>query len=63
MCSVKFDNGNGLTAESDSYVPEGIGIGDAYGDYVEMSIDMETGQILNWKQISDAKIIKAIKNV
>lgn len=63
MCSCIYEDNKGkVLAESDSYVPAGINIGDFGGDYVEMEIDMQTGQILNWKPVSDAKIIKAIKS-
>ncbi|KKL71498.1 hypothetical protein LCGC14_2094330, partial [marine sediment metagenome] len=31
------------------------------GDYIEFDIDMKTGQILTWKPVSDAQIIKAQK--
>jgi len=62
LCSCVYENDKGeVVAESDSYVPKGINIGDQYGDYVEMEIDMQTGQILNWKAVSEAQIIKAIK--
>ena len=62
LCSCVYENDKGeIVAESDSYVPSGINIGDAYGDYVEMEIDMHTGQILNWKPVSEKKIIEAIK--
>ena len=61
MCSCLFTDSKGKVHESESYVPSGIGIGDFYGDYVEMEIDMSTGQIFNWKPVSDAKIIKALK--
>ena len=57
-----FDENNKVLAESGeySYVPENIGIGG--GDYVELVIDTETGQILDWKPLSDAKVIKSINN-
>jgi hypothetical protein len=59
--SISYKDRNGITTEAGdySYVPEGIGIGG--GDYVELDIDMETGQILNWKPVSDVQVIKAIK--
>jgi len=63
LCYTKFKDAKGNETESDSYVPDGIGIsseGD-YGDYVSMDIDMKTGQILNWKPVSDAKVIAAQK--
>lgn len=59
--SIRYTDDNGKVTEGKdySYVPEGIGIGG--GDYVELDIDMKTGQILNWKPVSDAKVLKAIK--
>jgi hypothetical protein len=35
--------------EYDGYVPDFFP-GDHYGDYVMLNIDIETGQILNWRQ-------------
>ncbi len=64
LCWTQYTDKKGKVTESDSYVPEGIGIsseGDC-GDYVSMDIDMETGQILNWKPVSDAQVIKAQKS-
>lgn len=59
--SISFKDKNGKVTEGGeySYVPEGIGIGG--GDYVELDIDTETGQIQNWKPLSDAKVIDAMK--
>jgi hypothetical protein len=59
--SISFKDKNGKITEGGdySYVPNNIGIGG--GDYVELDIDMETGQILNWKPVSDAQVIKAMK--
>lgn len=59
--SISYKDKNGNITESDeyAYVPEGIGIGG--GDYVELDIDTETGQILNWKPVTDKQIIEAIK--
>jgi hypothetical protein len=58
--SYKDKKGNVTKSNDYSYVPRGINIGG--GDYVELSIDTETGKILNWKPITDKKIILAIKN-
>lgn len=60
--SISFMDKNGKVTEAGdySYVPYGIGIGG--GDYVELDIDMQTGQILNWKPVSDAKVIEAIND-
>ena len=64
QCTIGYidDNGNVL-AENCSYVPKGLTIGgpDDDGDYIDIEIDTKTGQILNWKQVSEANIIKAIK--
>lgn len=63
MCALTYTDKKGKKTESDSYVPKGIGIGDFYGDYIEMNIDMETGQILNWKPCTDKQVIDAMKKV
>jgi hypothetical protein len=60
MCWTEFTDSKGNKTNSDSYVPSGIGI-DEYGDYVVLDIDMKTGQIQNWKPVSDAQVINAQK--
>ncbi len=51
---------NGVVVKShDGYVPSSLGIGG--GDYVELSIDLATGQILNWTPPTKAEI-KAFVN-
>lgn len=62
LCSVKFidENGNVTKSKEYSYVPEDIGIGG--GDYVELDIDMDSGQILDWKPVSSKTIVAAINN-
>lgn len=61
LCCTEYTDKNGKKTESNGYVPQGIGI-DSYGDYVDIAIDMQTGQILNWKPVSDEQVIKAQKN-
>lgn len=61
LCWTEFIDNKGNKTESESYVPEGIGIGDGTGDYIDIDIDMKTGQILNWTPVSDAKVIQAQK--
>jgi len=61
LCWTQYTDSKGNTTESNSYVPEGIGIGDGSGDYVDIDIDMQTGQILNWKPVSDSQVIAAQK--
>ena len=61
LCWTQYTDSKGNVTESDSYVPEGIGIGDGSGDYVDIDIDMQTGQILNWKPVSDSQVVTAQK--
>jgi hypothetical protein len=63
LCWTKYTDKNGKETETNGYVPEGIGIGDGGGDYIDIDIDMKTGQILNWKPVSDAQVIEAQKKV
>ena len=63
MCAIHYTDKNGKVTETDGYVPEGIGVGEFYGDYVQMEIDMETGQIQNWKPCTDEQVKKALKKV
>lgn len=46
--------------ENDGYVPEMMP-GEHYGDYIELEIDIETGQLLNWKKPSKATLAHFIK--
>ena len=49
-CSISYKNDKGTTiGESDGYVPNFMP-NEHYGDYIELDIDIETGQILNWKK-------------
>lgn len=41
----------------DGYVPDFMP-GQHYGDYVELDIDLETGQIKNWNEVSKEDMIK-----
>jgi hypothetical protein len=40
-----------LGLEKDGYVPRGLGIGG--GDYIELTIDTETGKVDGWKPLSE----------
>jgi len=60
LCSTLFTDAKGNESTSDGYVPKNIGI-DEWGDYVVLEIDMQTGQIQNWKPVSDARVIEAQK--
>ena len=63
LCWTMFTDKNGNEFESDGYVPENIGIGDGTGDYIDIEIDMETGQILDFKPVSDSRVKAAQKKV
>ncbi len=45
--SATLDDGQGNVVKYDGYVPEFMP-GEHFGDYVELEIDADTGQILNW---------------
>lgn len=60
LCWTEYTDKDGNKTESDGYVPKNIGI-DSYGDYIDIDIDMKTGQILNWKPVSDAQVKQAQK--
>ena len=49
-----------IVKEYSGYVPSFMP-GQHYGDYVQLEIDMETGQILNWKKPTKAQIDLFIK--
>ncbi len=63
LCWTEYTDSKGNETGSDGYVLQGIGIDEEgdYGDYVSMEINMETGQILNWKPVTDAQVINAQK--
>jgi hypothetical protein len=44
----------------DGYVPDFMP-GQHYGDYVELKIDADTGQILNWKKPTAAQLNETFK--
>lgn len=55
--SIRDQDGVELGGREDSYVP-GFMPGQHYGDYVILDIDLDSGQITNWKTPS-AKDIEA----
>lgn len=50
---ISDEQGN-TVKELDGYVPRDLGIGG--GDYIQMDIDLATGQILNWKPILEIEL-------
>lgn len=59
LCCIMFKDEKGsCVGERVGYVPDFMP-GEHYGDYIELDIDIETGQILNWvkptqKQLKDS---------
>ncbi len=48
QCHIQFlDKNNEIIGQRDSYVPKYFPE-THFGDYLELDIDVETGQILNW---------------
>jgi hypothetical protein len=47
-----------LGLEKDGYVPNGLGIGG--GDYIELTIDIETGKIDGWKPLNEETLRASI---
>lgn len=61
LCFATYENTEtGLVIEHNGYVPDLDNIGG--GDCVELEIDLDTGQILNWKPISEEEVKEAIDN-
>jgi len=44
-----------ILKDYDGYVPSFMP-GDHYGDYIQLEIDINTGQILNWKKPTEEQI-------
>lgn len=57
LCYIDIEH---LGIEYCGYVPNGIGLGND-GDYLNFSIDLDTGKIVDWKPISDVSIQQVIK--
>ena len=52
--------GKQIGEDYDGYVPAFMP-GEHFGDYVELHIDLATGQILNWKKPTEAALKVAFK--
>jgi len=64
LCCTEFTDKDGSVTWSDGYVPRYIGIDlNSYGDYIAITIDMETGQIEDWKPVTDEQVKEAQQNV
>jgi hypothetical protein len=49
FATLHDENGKQIGSKHDGYVPDWLGV-DGYGDYVNLTIDITTGEILNWKR-------------
>lgn len=55
MFTARLNEPGQPTREYNGYVPDFFP-GEHWGDYVELSIDIDTGQILNWKKPTKAQL-------
>ena len=56
MFGMTTDDGS---IDYDGYVPHGIEIGG--GDYINISIDMDTGKIVGWKPLTLEKLQRIVE--
>lgn len=59
-CSLSNPDGDDF-ASHEGYVPEFFP-GEHYGDYLMLNIDVETGQITNWKKPTPEDITKMLSD-
>lgn len=52
-------DGETIKTQDDGYVPSFMP-GNHYGDYVILDIDIDTGQITNWKRPSEGELLEWI---
>ena len=61
MCAAEILDQDGQSIhEHDGYVPHFMP-GDHYGDYIILDIDLDSGQILNWKKPTASSIKRWIE--
>ena len=48
-------------ANHDGYVPNFMP-NEHYGDYVELDIDIDTGQVINWERVTEKEVKKQLNN-
>jgi len=59
MCALEFiDTEKDIKIEKHGYVPRNLGIGGA--DYICITIDMDSGKILNWQFLENDQIIEEL---
>lgn len=55
LFSARLIEDGKVTKTHDGYVPKFMP-GEHFGDYIELDIDIETGQIVNWNKVTAAKV-------
>lgn len=58
--TLKSATGTEIAEISEDYVPKFFP-GEHYGDYLILDIEIETGQILNWKKPTPTQVAEAFK--
>ncbi len=57
-CAIEVYEDLNCIADKDDYVPHTLGIGG--GDYIRLEIDIKTGKIVNWKELSKEHILDVL---
>ena len=63
LCSFTAQLAEGIEVEGDGYTPQGVGLVNEYGDYVEFEYCLDCGQIQGEFPVKDAAVHKAIKGM
>lgn len=56
MCTARLSEDGFFMADYEGYVPAFLNLVDGDEDYIGLRIDADTGQILNWKKLTQAQI-------
>lgn len=59
--AIQDSDGETLWEQDDGYVPNFMP-GEHYGDYVILDIDLDSGQITNWKQLTAGDVEELINS-
>lgn len=54
-----YDNDGNFLGDYSDYVPRGLGIGG--GDYVQMTINLDNGQIEHWNPVDDEEVKQTLR--
>jgi hypothetical protein len=59
-CQIKDEQGD-IIRDYEGYVPSFMP-GQHFGDYLILDIDLDTGQVLNWKEVNKSQLKDFIEN-